>query len=276
MSFDNYFDDHGLLVNMADGRPDGGDTAQMTGLYRFGQWLKAKREKDKETLARIQGRFAQECEMLTYVELVKNKQNDVIDHKPHPGVFVRNPGPGYPAWAANPHTFSRDQQRSLVVAMGALKQKKQLWLTLKRHVARLGWYQNDQEIDGSKKTADFAAPDILGEYIRAFWMASGPVGRVLGLLAYPVVLLTDVSAFVGMLLNFINWRNPNDVDDDNAYMTMLQAKHALPTPLSWLARKIYKHLRPGGPLHAMEWKHRSETGSPPFFELYKETLEKEL
>lgn len=271
MSFDNYFDPQGLLVNRSlPNGGDAGDTAQMTGLYRFGQYIKF--QKDAEQLGRAKGRFAQECDMLTYVEKITDKDGKIVRTVSHPGTFVRHPGPCYPLWATNPRCFSRDQQRSLVVAMGALKQRSHLWATFKNHVKRWGWYQNDQKIEGGGKLADFAAPDIWGEYIRAFAMSGIWGARIL----YPVLLLTDLSATVGLLSCFFKWRNPDEADDDNLILTTMQAKMCMPTPISWLNRKIYKRFRPKGPQWAMSHKHRAETGSPPFAELWNPILDKEL
>lgn len=278
MSFDNYFDTAGLLVNKlnpATPDGDGGDSAQMMGLYRFGRYMKQRASKNDIAMDRDQARFASELDILTYTEGHGNVDTTGAIHKQvsYPGIYVRHPKPCSPDWAANPRTFSRDQQRSLVVAMGALKQKKKLFRIFWEHIKRGGFYQNNQEIDGSKKLADFAAPDILGEYIRAFWMA----GILPVLILWPLLLLTDVSALVGLVISLIKWkRHPEDVDDDNQILTVLQAKVALPTPISWLTRKLYKHLRPGGAVNAVTIKHRAETGSPPFAELYTDILNKEL
>lgn len=274
MGFDQYFGKaSGILINKSGpSGEDGGDSAQMMGLYRFGRWMKFR--KDKDIIAREQAKFAQELDILTYTE---GSNGDMAGGRcslvSFSGIYVRHPKPCYPGWAANPNCFSRDQQRSLVVAMGALKQKKKLWQIFWKHIKRGGWYQNNQEIDGTKKLADFAAPDILGEYVRAFYMAGIiPVG-----ILWPLLLATDLSALLGLLLSLIKWkRDPKDVDDDNQILTVLQAKVALPTPISWLTRKLYKWFRPGGAVNAMATKHREETGSPPFAELYTEILEKEL
>lgn len=287
MGFDEYTGiNSGLLINKSGpSNEDGGDSAQMTGLYRFGRWMKFR--KDADMLAREQAKFAQELDTLTYTEGHGGIDMTGVKHDQisYPGIYVRHPKPCYPGWAADPHCFSRDQQRSLVVAMGALKQKKQLKYIFWKHIKRLGWYQNDMEIDGKKKLADFAAPDILGEYIRAFWMSSGTIVRGLLGILYPVLIVTDIVALIGLLMCFYKWRNPDEADDDNLILTVLQAKNALPTPISWVCRKIYKRFRPvcpgadeklNGPISAMSWKHRYTTGSPPFIELYYNILKEEL
>lgn len=273
MSFDSYFDHAGLLVNKFSG-DDCGDSAQMMGLYRFGRYMKLR--KDKESLAREQAKFAQELDILTYVEDVKDKEQTIIRTIPHPGTYVRHPSPCTPNWAGNPHTFSRDQQRSLVFAMGALKQKRKLLQAFWKHILRLGWYQNDQETDGTSiplYRRDVAPPDVLGEYLRAGYMAGFYFLAVL----WPLLFASDIFLIIGLLGNLYKWKeDPTNVDDDNQLLELLQAKVALPTPLSFLARKIYKYFRPGGVLKAFTTKHRLESGSPPFTELYTDIINKEL
>lgn len=285
MSFDDYFDNDGLLVTMPD--QDGGDSAQMMGLLRFGQYIKYKN--DPEMLGRLQGRFNQELDILTHVELVKDKDDTIIKSIPHPGTYVRHPGLG--KWWANPKTFSRDQQRSIVMAMGAMKLKKKLFQIFWNHIKRFGFYQNTEDFDGTKKPlADFASPDHWGEYIRAFYMS----GLKFFILLWPLLLFTDLFALIGLLLCFPSWdSNPDDADDDNLIMHTLQAK-SMPTPISWLTRWLYFKYRSvagykedlkitplktihkkNGPLSAVTWKHRTATGSPPFAGLYADVFKKE-
>lgn len=277
MSFEPYFDDQsGLLCTWNGSTWDGGDSAQKTGLYRFGRWLKFR--KDKDQLAREQAKFAQECDMLEY-PYRKNW-------------YIRSPSNGR-LWWNNPHTFSRDQHRSLVMAMGALKQQKRLWKLLWEHVKRGFLYQNNRKIEdlNAWKMPDVTAPDHLGEIIRALYMA----GAKWLIVIWPLMLIADLSALVGLLLSFPKWKNPDEADDDNLIMSVLQAKYAMPTPISYLVRKIYKRYRPvagytkeslplrneflikrSGPASAIQWKHRFETGAPPFASLYLPILEKEL
>jgi hypothetical protein len=160
--------------------------------------------------------------------------------------------------------------------MGVLKQKKKLLQIFWQHIKRFGWYQNDQEVDGTSLPLyrrDIAPPDVLGEYVRAGYMA----GFIFLGILWPLLIASDLFSLVGLLINLAKWKhNPADVDDDNQILAILQAKVALPTPISWLTRKLYKWFRPGGAVNAMATKHRAETGSPPFIELYKNILNKEL
>lgn len=284
MSFDNYFSPNsGLLINRSGPiNEDGGDSAQMTGMYRFGKALTIKRNTEQHD--RECARFNQELDILTHTEGYGSRDllGVVHEQKTYPGTYVRHPKPCYPGWAADPKVFSRDQTRSLYMAMGELKQKKKLIQLTWQQVKRFSFYQNTHEIDGKKKfCADVMAPDHAAEIIRAWFSA----GFWFVALLYPLVLLGDVCALLGFISNMIQWRNPEEADDDNLVMSILQAQRSLPTPLSWLHRKLYKNLRPrthetdkavSGPQSALNYKHREATGSPPLAVLYEPILKEYL
>lgn len=284
MSFDRYFDiDTGLLSTWSGDNYDGGDSCQKTGLYRFGRWFKIKH--DKDLLVREKAKFEQECQMLESSER-KNW-------------YIRSPSQRS-TWWSNPYCFSRDQHRSLVMAMGRYGQQKRLWKLLWEHTKRGFLYQNNRQIDNPTKwkMPDVTSPDHFAEILRALYMA----GAKWLIILWPVLLFTDLCALIGLLASFPKWQNPDEADDDNMIMSYLQAKYALPTPISFLVRKIYKTTRPIagftdesktqsikslydhdqrvllclGPLTAMQWKHRKSTGAPPFATLYAEILENEL
>jgi hypothetical protein len=161
--------------------------------------------------------------------------------------------------------------------MGAMKQKTRLKQILWQHIKRGGFYQNNQEIDGTNKLADFVSPDHVGEYVRAAFLS----GIRSTIILWPFLLFSDLFALLGLLINlFYTWKQPDSCDDDNDIMSYLLAKHSLPTPISFLVRKLYKRYRPiciggwdmNGPQSACSRKHRSTTGSPPFYDLYKDEL----
>lgn len=294
MSFDSYFSlETGILGTTHDGITfDEGDGAQKMGLLRFGRYLQHR--DNKEQLAKESAKYSQEL--------------DALESKERNGWYVRSPAIGK-LWWKNPYCFSRDQFRSTVIAMGALKQRKRLLKFVWEHVKRLGFHQNTQTIDGTnelpdilvrmfpklngKQVPDVTSPDAWGEIIRALVMAF-PMLKVL----YPVLLIvltiTDVFALIGLLASFPKWKNPDEADDDNMIMSYLQAKYAVPTPISFIVRKIYKHYRPAagftdetkvfpltkqgrtGAFMAINWKHRPSQGAPPFGSLYLDILEKEL
>ena len=160
---------------------------------------------------------------------------DILESPDQKGWYVRSPGIGR-KWWSDRYTFSRDQQRSIVMAMGALKQTKRLYRIAWEHIKRGGWYQNYYSIDRSTsilpdfvvrafpslrgfKIPDIAAPDHVGEYIRAFFMA----GRWHFGLLYPFLLVSDLIALIAMPFNFKKWENPDEADDDNLIMSVLQA-----------------------------------------------------
>ena len=171
-NFDNYFDENGILGTLnGDGTHDTGDGAQKMGLLRFGRYIKFR--DNPEQLMRERAKLAQEL--------------DILESPDQKGWYVRSPGIGR-KWWSDRYTFSRDQQRSIVMAMGALKQTKRLYRIAWEHIKRGGWYQNYYSIDRSTsilpdfvvrafpslrgfKIPDIAAPDHVGEYIRAFFMA---------------------------------------------------------------------------------------------------------
>lgn len=294
MSFDNYFSpETGILGTTRDGVTfDEGDGAQKMGLLRFGRYLSFKN--DKEKVQREEAKYAQEL--------------DALESPERKGWYVRSPAIGK-LWWKNPYCFSRDQFRSTVIAMGALKQRKRLLRLVWEHVKRLGFHQNIETIDGEnelpdilvrifpklkgKQMPDVTSPDAWGEILRALIMAF-PVLKVLYPVLFIILCVTDLFALGGLLLSFNHWKNPDEADDDNMIMSYLQAKYAIPTPISLLTRKIYKHYRPAagftddtkvfpltkqgrtGAFMAICWKHRPSEGAPPFGALYLSILEKEL
>jgi len=169
------------------------------------------------------------------------------------GIFVRHPS--QEGFRSDPRRFSRDQQRPLIIAMGKYGMKDRLWRMMLGHIGRLGKYQN----------LDFISPVGVGEYIRALDL------KVL----YPLLLVTDASLVLSSLhLVSIAALDPNDVDDNNHAMTLLQAQEAMPTPAAWFALKIYLGLRPTnlgnsilGKTDAIDgafaWYHRAENGGNP-------------
>lgn len=270
LSFEPWMDHWGFLVTMPN--EDAGDSAQKMGLYRFGRYIQYK--SDSNQLGKEQAKFAQEL--------------DGLEDSNKKGYYCRHPDTQM--WWGRSNNFSRDQQRSLVMAMGALKQKKRLFIIFIKHLMRLGFYQNNMSNDNTtRQVPDFASPDIIGEYIRAFYMA----GFKFLIVLWPLLMITDLFALLGLCINFaFNWSNPDNSDDDNLIMATLQAKMALPTPISWINKLLYKKFRPiagytdetktislasigttmNGPQSALAWKQRLATGAPPFYSQYENIL----
>lgn len=181
----------------------------------------------------------------------------------YPGIYVRHPAQR--DFRSDPRRFSRDQQRPLIIAMGKYGMTDRLWRMFAGHVLRMGKYQN----------MDVIGPIGIGEYIRAFDAK----------LFYPLLLATDLNLFLSSLYLIAEASlDPNNVDDNNHVMTLLQARDVMPTPFGWLALKAYLELRPQNfgntvlgkphPVHgALAWYHRADAGGNP---LLGEALFEEL
>jgi hypothetical protein len=176
---------------------------------------------------------------------------DVLEVEP--GLYVRHPFQD--DFRDKIPRFSRDQQRPIVIALGKYRMYDRLWRITKNHMLRLGKYQNK----------DIAGPSHMGEYIRAFRFKP----------LYPVLLATDAMLIVGSLEAAVVSRwDPGFTDDNNHLMALLQAQDVMPTPLSWVARKLYRNFRAPsvGSSHfgescpvqgALLWYHRTESGGNP-------------
>jgi len=182
----------------------------------------------------------------------------------YPGIYVRHPA--QEGFRSDPGRFSRDQQRPLIIALGKYGMTNRLWRMFSGHVLRMGKYQN----------MDVIGPIGIGEYIRAF------DAKIL----YPLLLATDINLFLSSFYLVIEASfDPDNVDDNNHVMTLLQARDVMPTPLSWLARQAYLHFRPKNlgnsvlgkshPVHgALAWYHRADAGGNPYLgdALYRELV----
>jgi hypothetical protein len=200
------------------------------------------------------GDTAQRTGMFYYIHYDEAAFTHALDQlEIKPGIYIRHPDQS--DFRSDPSRFSRDQQRPLVIAMGKYGMNDRLWRLTKAHLMRLGKYQN----------ADFSGPSHIGEYIRAFR------ARVL----YPVLFVTDFAlVFDSIDLAITSQFNPDSTDDNNHILSLLQAQDIMPTPVSWVARKIYKHFRApnlGNTVFgetspaqgALIWYHRADQGGNP-------------
>lgn len=227
------------LPVQADG--DGGDTAQRVGTYYIGL-------KVRENLGFLNHEYAFHAHRyfsyaLTHLEI-------------HPGIFVRHPK----QW--NYITdFSRDQQTPLVIAMGMYEDEKpRLKRLFREHASRFFRYQNK----------DIASPEHIGFYIRGLRYYA----------CYPLLVFSDLFMLLNSVILMVKGRDPDNVGDDiNHTLAVLQARLIMPTPVSFLARMLYK-LRPKNfgntqlgeisPIQgAWSWYFRPETGASSFHELYR-------
>ena len=166
-----------------------------------------------------------------------------------PGVFVRNP-----VHYNDPKDFSRDQTVPLILAMGVMGEHETLKLLLKKQIKNYFRYQN----------GDIGLLGDLGYYIRAFnaWWA------------YPVLLVGDLQLLVNSVIRVIKGTDQDTSDDINHTLGLLQAQYTLPTPISYLARKIYKHFRSGGIQNAWDNYFKPSSGANPFNDIYRDLINK--
>lgn len=112
---------------------------------------------------------------------------------------------------------------------------------------------------------DIAFINDYGRFIRAyrFW------------LLWPLLLICDLAVLVNSIILLFYSMNLNNVGNDiNHIGDLAQAQNVLATPVSWLARKIYK-LRRGGPQYALDWYFRAASGgNPEFAELWAPIVKK--
>lgn len=215
------YDNNGLIVQ-AD--LDGGDTAGREGDYWFYQGLKKDPQVNPTEFDRV-------------LKLLQVR----------PGVFIRNP-----IRYNDPKDFSRDQQTSIILALGEMEKYDVLKTLLGNQLRNFGLYPN----------GDIATPEDWGLYIRAFkaWYL------------YPALLVGDTFMLANSLIRLYKGKNTDDVSDDvNHTLILLQAQYHMATPISFLARKLYKLIK-GGIQTRWSWYFRPETGANPFDELYRDLI----
>ncbi len=235
-----HFDSYGLLTHNGDG----GDTASREGLFAIAEVLLP---------------IAPARELSWEFRVSKLE----ID----PGIFVRHPehSRAVPSFWSNPNEFSRDQQNPLSKAM-VFKNRKHVFDRLfKNHSRRFFFCQNK----------DFFGPAI---YIRAYgwyWL-------------YPLLVIMDLALLwnslnrIGLIPRIqettgkVMWLNEDDVGDDiNHTVDLLYSRFRMPTPVSYLARILYRSFRPyGGCQRAWDHYFREEVGAPPLNEMWAPIIQK--
>lgn len=217
-----------------------------------------------------------------------------------PGILVRHPTPLTTQrefqWQANPDTTSRDQISSYIIWCGYEGQldmiKRQAW----EQVKRFGFYQNKipiwpspEELASPKSwwSVDFALPEHWMQYVRAYNMIN-PL-KLLYPIAYAIATVTDLFMLANCLIIMTRGYIDADYsDDDNAVLSMIQAKDSIDTLTSKLSRWIYLYRPVAGytdeskittlrslgkdiPGSAILHKHRNSTGAPPLGEFLVKT-----
>ena len=232
----------------------------------------------------------QRCGMIAVAGLLKSDASDALTQncidavssnellQPKPGVYVRHIG-------GDPANVSADQLIAALAAHVALGNTKQvLWIFL-RCVMRLGFAQNYK--DGLSGQEKIKIPDFMALRALPLFCRIHPIFYPLTIIADLSLLLASCSA-VGPVWRDdrgFTKRGPDDVDDNNTILTLAVCRYKMPTPLSWLATRIYGKLRPWnygccetatiGPLEsviytypnsyhpvygALRWYHRKENG----------------
>jgi hypothetical protein len=266
-----YVDAYALIVQQ-DG--DGGDSLQREGMYAFGKWL----------------RYNQKANILIVAEPPEHQDPKRVMDKFEvaPGIFVRHPDPN--KWYSNPATTSRDQLVPVIAYCAAYADHARLWRLFKATVKRGLFAQNTRHAGAHAHASKIPDTMIghLGLFIRAGGYWTAPL--------YPLLFITDTVNLIGTLLAAVplhweeshlrlRWREPRDVDDNNAVIAHLLAAHFKPTPISWLNRQVYASLRPtnngnlvlgetNAVMGALAWYHRSEAGgNPEIAELYRPLIQ---
>jgi len=164
----------------------------------------------------------------------------------------------------NQNEVSRDQLTPVVASLGFAKRPLKVLFLFVRLIKNWFRYPN---------MTDIASPEHLGIFIRALLWPEKKWFFIC--LWYPFLLFGDCFMLLGIIIRCIQARNPDDVGDDlNTLVSVVQAQHTFPTPISWLARKLYVKLRPkpytrideteqGNIYLALKWYFREESGGNP-------------
>ncbi len=224
----------------------------------------------------------------------EGKDNTIISRaEVSPGIYVRYPDAEYEtAWMADPATTSRDQISSAVIWMGYAMKREMLQRQWNQQCSRWGFYQNTVGIwpkptDTPKKwwQVDFWSPEHIMQYVRSHYMIEekgwGDTNfHFKKWLLQFVMCFTDLFMLGNvMVILTMGYLDADFSDDDNAILSMLQAKDIMDTPTAKLARWLYgfrpiagyvdeektKTLRSLGkpiPGSAVLWKHRGPLAPP--------------
>lgn len=179
-----------------------------------------------------------------------------------PGIYRRHADPEF--WGSDPRNHSRDQLTPVICYLAFLASRSgnlgkeyrgKLTTLLKQCLKRFMFAQNiypnwvdPRKEEVKKKTPDFLNFDLWGVFARGY------VNTLWFPVALPFILLGDLFLVLSAMFNVwapinkdgtLEFRmpGPDDVDDDNMNNVLMITQYAFQTPLSWLARKIYKKFR---------------------------------
>ena len=239
----SFEDKYGLIVQ-ADG--NGGDTAQRTGLFWSAVYLLEY------------GNRSLEFWTANHYDFISDYRYLEIDHgilRRHPD---RAPDAGQPgvrdfAYWNNPSVFSRDQWVSLCIALGFYEMTAELQRLFTAHRKRWFFHQN----------YDLTGPQHFGIWIRSLNAKY----------MWPLLFVTDIFLVLSSFIDLAKYyTDPDDTSDViNGVLVLIQAAERMPTPLSWLARKL---MGARNPQEAFGIYFNPATGAPPFDGLYRPLIEK--
>jgi hypothetical protein len=236
---------------------DEGDTAQREGMFMIAV----------EVLHKIG-----ECstEERDFVRARYKRVLDLLNDPNNPGLIRRFANAPY--WGSDSDRLSRDQATPNVIAMGLASREhlrkffwahlKHGWLLITNNTRRNGataenhgekWYEFAEPLkwhhrlvlkwripilDVPKgyrnynwKLPDLTVLDFHGLYLRAFGYK----------VAWPLLLITDLALLGGSYSKVYSYgKDAESSDDLNHLVSMYQAKMVMPTPLSWLAFRVYR------------------------------------
>lgn len=261
-------DQWGLIAQSGPDR-DGGDSAHRTGIFYAGLYYMFK--DNKVIISKIQKDFEKDLDKLTV----------------GPGQFIRHPDPT--KWYSNPGNFSRDQTKSLVVAMGLFdgpKEKKLLSENFQNLKDNYGFYPNRLKnwTNAEKKFPyDFYDVANIGDY--AMYVRAMKAEKYKWFLS-----IGDIQIFAQSLINIVrSYTDPDDTSNDlKMTLILLQAKHQWPTFWSKTGEYLYYKYRnfatptkemgtaTSGVQSAWNYYFRPENGGPALHKVYQCIIDKEL
>lgn len=213
------------------------------------------------------------------------------------------------SWPSQDCVMSRDNWKSIIVSMGELGLHKELFIAMLRWLCR-GMFMTNTIRNGvfrdyklysqdpfrhhtwipGWRIPDFA-PFDLGVYIRAF--SAWPLWPLLLVLDSELLVNSIIKVIYGRLWKYlpekITRKVTKSADDINFIIELIQARKRLPTPLSWLARKIYNfrpHMKTfgrtikdplyetsSGPQSALQYYFYRSKNDPPLDLMFKALVE---
>lgn len=150
-----------------------------------------------------------------------------------PGRYCRHPDPT--KWYSRINTFSRDQMTPLLVYLGLLGFRLRLSRLFIAHLKRLllfAWNTRQNNSYPGQATYRWKLPDITGPDIWALYIR-GFHSRLL----YPLLLLFDIQTLIGVLL--YRFGVVKTTLQMNQVLIVDFSNRVMPTPVSWLAKKVY-------------------------------------